>query len=117
MLNYNLIRMKRFYCRSVLRTLMLLLVSCPVFVQAQFQQQQAQEPKELDPVSRTYAITNATVVQGPGRKSEKTTVVVKDGLILNVGKGISIPPEAIIIKGDSLHVYAGFIDGLSRVGV
>ena len=109
--------MKRFYCRSVLRTLMLLLVSCPVFVQAQFQQQQAQEPKELDPVSRTYAITNATVVQGPGRKSEKTTVVVKDGLILNVGKNISIPPEAIIIKGDSLHVYAGFIDGLSRVGV
>src|SRR5687768_6521289 len=108
MLNFNLNRMNRVYCRSVFRTLMLLLVSCPVFVQAQFQQQQAQEPKELDPVSHTYAVTNATVVQGPGRKSEKSTVVIKDGLIIGVGKNISIPPEAIVIKGDSLHVYAGF---------
>jgi imidazolonepropionase-like amidohydrolase len=110
-------RMKSYYCRSVLRPLLLLLVSLPVFVQAQFQQQPTPEPKELDPVSQTYAITNATVTQGPGRKLEKATVVIKDGLILNVGKGISIPSEAIVIKGDSLHVYAGFIDGLSRVGV
>jgi imidazolonepropionase-like amidohydrolase len=109
--------MKSYYYRSVSKMLLLLLVSLPVFVQAQFQQQPAPEPKELDPVSRTYAITNATVMQGPGRKLEKATVVIKDGLILNVGKGISIPSEAIIIKGDSLHVYAGFIDGLSRVGV
>jgi imidazolonepropionase-like amidohydrolase len=109
--------MKSYYYRSVSKMLLLLLVSLPVFVQAQFQQQPAPEPKELDPVSRTYAITNATVTQGPGRKLEKATVVIKDGLILNVGKGISIPSEAIIIKGDSLHVYAGFIDGLSRVGV
>jgi imidazolonepropionase-like amidohydrolase len=87
-------------------------------VQAQqFGQQQQQEEKELPPVSRTYAITNATVVQGPGRKIEQATVVIKDGLISAVGKNVSIPAEAILIKGDSLHVYAGFIDGLSRVGV
>jgi hypothetical protein len=109
--------MKSYYRRSVFRALLLLLVSCPALVQAQFQQQPTPEPKELDPVSRTYAITNATVTQGPGRKVEKASVVIKDGLIVGVGKGISIPPDAIIIKGDSLHVYAGFIDGLSRVGV
>ncbi|HSF46663.1 MAG TPA: amidohydrolase family protein, partial [Chitinophagaceae bacterium] len=32
-------------------------------------------------------------------------------------KNLSIPPDAIVIKGDSLFVYAGFIDGLSRTGV
>ena len=45
------------------------------------------------------------------------TIVVKDGLITAVGKGLTIPPEAIIVKADSMYVYAGFIDGLSRAGV
>ncbi|MCE2996268.1 MAG: amidohydrolase, partial [Flammeovirgaceae bacterium] len=78
---------------------------------------QAQEEKELKPVTRTYAITNVNVIQAPGKKLDMATVLIKDGLIISVGKGISIPPEAIVIKADSMYVYAGFIDGLSRVGV
>jgi imidazolonepropionase-like amidohydrolase len=77
----------------------------------------AQDEKDLAPVTRTYAITNATVIQAPGRKIEMGTVIVKDGLITAVGKGIAIPPEAIVIKADSMFIYAGFIDGLSRAGV
>lgn len=110
--------MKRVYRSSVCRVALLLLSYCwPVLLQAQQYLQPQQEEKELAPVSRTYAITNATVVQAPGRKIDRATVVVKDGLIHSVGKSTSIPPEAIVIKGDSLHVYAGFIDGLSRAGV
>lgn len=78
---------------------------------------QAQDEKPLAPTGRTYALININVVQGPGRKIDKGVVVIKDGLIANVGKGIPVPPEAIIIKADSLYVYAGFIDGLSRAGV
>ena len=83
------------------------------------QQQQAQDDKQLSvaPVGRTYAITNATIVQGPGRKIDKGTVVMKDGLITAVGASVAIPSDAIIIKADSMFVYAGFIDGLSRTGV
>src|SRR5258706_2460088 len=77
----------------------------------------AQDEKPVAPVGRTYALTNATIVQAPGRKIEKGTVVMKDGLITAVGVGVSVPPEAIVIKGDSLYVYAGFIDGLSHAGV
>ncbi len=77
----------------------------------------AQDEKDLAPVTRTYAITNATVVQAPGRKMDGATVVMKDGLITAVGKGVAIPSDAIVIKGDSLFVYAGFIDGLTRSGV
>jgi imidazolonepropionase-like amidohydrolase len=76
-----------------------------------------QDEKELDPVTDTYAITNANIIQAPGRRIDKGTVIVKNGLILSVGKGLAIPPEAIVIKGDSMFVYAGFIDGLSRTGV
>src|SRR5712664_3964296 len=77
----------------------------------------AQDEKPVAPVGRTYALTNATIVQAPGRKIEKGTVVMKDGLITAVGSGVAIPPEAIVIKADSMYVYAGFIDGLSHVGV
>jgi hypothetical protein len=77
----------------------------------------AQEERTLAPVSGTYAITNVTVIQAPGRKLNMATVVIKNGIITAVGKGIAVPPEAIVIKGDSLYVYAGFIDGLSRTGV
>ena len=76
-----------------------------------------QDDKELAPVSRTYAITNVNIIQAPGRKIEMGTVVMKDGLITAVGKGVNIPPEAIVIKADSMYVYAGFIDGLTRAGV
>jgi imidazolonepropionase-like amidohydrolase len=89
----------------------------PMALWAQQPQQQQEEKPPLPPAGKTYALTNINVVQGPGRKIDKGIVVIKDGLIANVGKSISVPSDAIIIKADSLYVYAGFIDGLSRVGV
>ncbi len=94
--------------RGINGLIILMLFSCTLF---------AQEEKELRPVSRTYAITNVNVVQAPGKKIDLATVLIKDGLIVSVGKGITIPSDAIVIKADSMYVYAGFIDGLSRVGV
>jgi hypothetical protein len=76
---------------------------------------QAQD--ELAPVTRTYALTKVNIVQAPGRKIEMGTLVLKNGLIHAVGKDVAIPPDAIVLKADSMYVYAGFIDGLSRVGV
>lgn len=72
---------------------------------------------ELRPVSKTYAITNINIVQAPGRMVSMGTLVIKDGLILSVGKNVPIPANAIIIKADSMYAYSGFIDGLSNVGV
>lgn len=71
----------------------------------------------MAPVSRTYALQNAYIIQSPGRKIDLGIIVIKDGLIHAVGKNIPVPPDAVIIKADSLYVYAGFIDGLSRAGV
>jgi hypothetical protein len=77
----------------------------------------AQDEQELAPVTRTYALTNVNIIQAPGRKVDMGTVVIKDGLIKAVGKGIAIPAEAIVIKADSMYIYAGFIDGMTRAGV
>lgn len=87
-------------------TLLLLAVSMSVSAQ-----------DDLPPVTRTYAITHVNIIQAPGRKIDMGTVVLKDGIITAVGKAVAIPPEAIVIKADSMYVYAGFIDGLSRTGV
>ena len=75
------------------------------------------EDLDLRPVTRTFAIRNARIVQAPGKVIERGTVVVRDGLIVAVGEGIAIPFDARVIEGDSMVVYAGFIDGLSYAGV
>lgn len=102
--------MKKFYSYPFYRWALTMLFCWPSFLLAQ-------DDAPMAPVSRTYALTNATIIQAPGRKIDAATIVIKNGLIQSVGKGISIPPEAIIIKADSLFIYAGFIDGLSHTGV
>ncbi len=77
----------------------------------------AQDEKELKPVTRVYAITHVNVIPAPGKRIDQATVIIKDGLITAVGKSIAIPTEAVVIKADSMFLYAGFIDGLSRAGV
>ncbi|MEZ4702607.1 MAG: amidohydrolase family protein [Rhodothermales bacterium] len=79
---------------------------------------QASNPQEaLPPVTRTYAIVNARIVQAPGREIPRGTVLVRDGLIAAVGANVAVPFDAERIPGDSLVVYAGFIDGLSNAGI
>lgn len=102
--------MKSTYSKYVFRTFAIVLLSLPTI-------SYSQEERKLAPVSGTYAITGLTVVQAPGRKVEQGTVVIKDGLIAAVGKNVTVPPDAIIIKADSMFAYAGFIDGLSHTGV
>ncbi|GAB4107781.1 amidohydrolase family protein [Echinicola sediminis] len=64
-----------------------------------------------------YAITNATIIPQPGKLEKNATIIIRDGLIQSVGKGLDIPKDAIEIKGDSLFIYAGFIDAMGFQGV
>lgn len=75
------------------------------------------DPTGKRKVTTTFAITNATVTTAPGQAGTKATVLFKDGVILGVGAGISLPKEAKIIPGDSLFIYPGFIDGSGSMGV
>lgn len=72
--------------------------------------------EDLPPISGTYALTNVTVHVKPGQVLSGATVVIKDGLITAVGSNVAVPGEAITLEADSMHVYAGFIDGLSQAG-
>jgi len=72
---------------------------------------------EIGVVTRAFAIRNATIVQAPGRTIDRGTVVVRNGLIVAVGANVSMPPDAEVIDGEGMVVYAGFIDGMSSAGV
>ncbi|GAB5521092.1 MAG: amidohydrolase family protein [Rhodothermales bacterium] len=86
-----------------------LLTAAPAVAQAQ--------DDGVPEVSQTYLIENARIVQAPGRVIENGHVLVRDGLIVAVGANVSVPIDAHRITGDSLVVYAGFIDGLSQTGI
>lgn len=69
------------------------------------------------PVTRTFFLNNAYVVQSPGKVIDLGGVLIRDGLIQAVGKDLKAPADAKILEADSMYIYAGFIDGLSNLGV
>lgn len=77
------------------------------------QAQNSNEPKE---VTATYLLHNAHIVSRPGQSSFGS-VLVRDGLIEEVGPNIKAPFDAQVIDMDSMYIYAGFIDALSYVGL
>ncbi|MGB0651399.1 MAG: amidohydrolase family protein [Rhodothermales bacterium] len=72
---------------------------------------------DIPVVSNVVAIENARIVQGPARVLQSGTVVFRDGVITAVGRRVDVPYDAHVIDGDSLTVYAGFIDALSHTGI
>ncbi|WP_425391070.1 amidohydrolase family protein [Ekhidna sp.] len=72
---------------------------------------------DLKPVTNKYAIKNATIVQAPGKTIQNGTVLIENGIIKAVGSSVSIPADAWVVDADSMFVYAGFISGLSNIGV
>ncbi|HEV7645540.1 MAG TPA: amidohydrolase family protein [Pyrinomonadaceae bacterium] len=65
----------------------------------------------------TYAVTNARIVTGTGSVIEKGTIVVRDGLIAQVGENVTAPADARVIDGTGLTIYPGFFDANSNIGI
>jgi imidazolonepropionase-like amidohydrolase len=82
---------------------------------AQVSTEPKQGLRENDP--RIHALTNARIVTAPGKTIEKGTILIRDGLILQVGADIKPPPEARVWDLSGKTIYPGFIDAYSRVGL
>jgi hypothetical protein len=68
-------------------------------------------------VPSSVAIKDAHVVTVSGPDLPKATVLLRDGLIDDVGPNLTIPADAWVIDGAGLTVYPGFISGLSTWGI
>src|SRR6266481_5648012 len=71
--------------------------------------------RENDP--RLHALTNARIVAAPGKTIEKGTILIRDGVIVEVGLGVKIPAEARVWDLAGKTIYPGFIDAYSRLGL
>jgi imidazolonepropionase-like amidohydrolase len=70
-----------------------------------------------DNTPNIHALTNARIVQGPGRVIDRGTVIIRDGVIEAVGAKVSIPSDARVWDYDGLTVYPGLIDLYSHIGL
>jgi Amidohydrolase family len=97
--------------RVFLVLLPLLALLFPISASAQ------RDAADIPTVTHSIALRGVRIVQAPGMVIEKGTVLVRDGLIIDVGADVAIPYDAEIIDADSMTVYPAFIDGLSTTGV
>lgn len=68
-------------------------------------------------IPHLIAIKGATVIPVIGEDIPEGTILIKDGLIKDLGKNINIPPDAKVIDASGLFAYPGMIDGLCYLGL
>src|SRR5262245_53387179 len=72
---------------------------------------------DLPQITGCITLVNAKVVSAPGKSPVTSTVIIRDGLITQVGSNLKIPADAYRIQADSLYVYPAFIDAFSSIGI
>ncbi len=90
-----------------------LLVCCSVLI--------AQTTRQVEGIrSNTpavHALKNLTIVVSPGKKIEKGTIVVRDGVIQLAGANVQIPADAREWDCTGMTAYAGMIDLYTEYGL
>jgi len=71
----------------------------------------------LAAVPGVYAITGGRVYRVSSPPLDNAVVIIRNGLIEQVGTNISPPSDATVIDARGEHVYPGLIDALSSVGL
>lgn len=73
---------------------------------------------EILPEQRAYLIRNATVwTNTAAGRLEGAEVLIADGKVQAVGKGLLQPPGAIVIDATGMHVTPGIIDEHSHIAI
>ena len=62
------------------------------------------------PAGPLYAIKGARIFTAAGAPIDNGTILMRDGVIEDVGATVTVPADAIVIDGAGLNVYPGLID-------
>ncbi len=73
--------------------------------------------EDLPQVTGCIALINAKVIAAPGKPVQVETIIMRDGLITDIGPRVKIPADAYRVPADSLYAYPAFIDAFSSIGV
>ncbi|MEE1962834.1 amidohydrolase family protein [Allomuricauda taeanensis] len=63
------------------------------------------------------AFTNAKIYMTPTQVIEKGTLLIQNGKVVQVGKSVSIPKNAVVQDLDGKSIYPSFVDIFSNFGV
>jgi imidazolonepropionase-like amidohydrolase len=77
----------------------------------------ARPASERDRAPALYAIRDARVMPVAGPAIDKGTVVMRDGVIVDVGANVTVPTDAVVVDGTGLTVYPGLIDMANTTAV
>ena len=85
---------------------------------------QAQQATRTEPVTGIrdngtgfHALVGGRVVTAPGQTLDNATVVIRNGLIQQVGRNMDPPPGARVWDMAGLTIYPGFIDAHADLGL
>ncbi len=70
-----------------------------------------------DNTPNVFALKNATLIVSYQNIIDDATIVIRDGIIENVGNNIQIPDDAFEIDVEGNCIYPGFIDLYSDIGM
>ncbi len=65
---------------------------------------------------KTHALVGARVVPRPGETLDTATVILRDGLIVDVGPDVTPPEDARVWDLQGMTIYPGFIDAYAILG-
>ena len=65
----------------------------------------------------SFMIRGATVHPVSSAAIENGSVLVRDGKIVGVGKGLAVPKGVKVIEAKGMHVYPGMIDSATEMGL
>jgi len=68
------------------------------------------------PVAPVYAVTGAKIVTGTAT-IDKGNLVMRNGVIEDVGANAAVPADAVVIDGSNMTVYPGLIDMTNTAAV
>ncbi len=92
--------------------LLLLLVPAEPLPAAQLSSRQV-----ADRGPRTHAIVGGMVHVGDGAVMDNATLVMRDGLIVEVGADAVAPPGAAVLDAAGKHVFPGLVDTFGNLGL
>lgn len=70
-----------------------------------------------DTRNTTYAFVHATIHTSPGNVLEDATLIIRNDVILAVGRQAAIPADAVLRDLNGLHIYPAFIELSSNYGI
>lgn len=95
----------------------LLFIACLLVTTISMAQQTFPRNGVYDERDGAYAFTNATIHTTFNNTIEAATMVIRNGKIEAVGKGITIPKGMVKIDLKGKHIYPSFIDVYSDYGI